>query len=121
VTSIDSTLYPTPLNLVFKSTWRYVPEFLLRFVRYLPTREYRRFRIYLDHAREFAEGIIKKSVANGNGNDMMSVLLRTNASEVPKNRLKHPEIVDQLSYVLEQKQVSVDHGLNCGRDVRALL
>ena len=96
-TSIDSTLYPTPLNLVFKSTWRYVPEFLLRFVRYLPTREYHRFRIYLDYAREFSEDIIKKSVARGDGNDMMSVLLRTNTSEVPKNRLKHLETVDQLS------------------------
>ena len=66
-------------------------------MRYLPTREYRRFRIYLDYAREFSEDIIKKSVARGDGNDMMSVLLRTNASQVPGNRLKHSEIVDQLS------------------------
>ncbi|KAH9958826.1 cytochrome P450 [Russula dissimulans] len=97
---VDSTLYPTPLNLVFKSTWRYVPEFLLRFVRYLPTREYRRFRTYLDYARAFAEGVIQKSGAKGDGNDMMSVLLRTNASEDPKNRLTHGEIVDQLSSLL---------------------
>ena len=90
-------LYPTPLNLVFKSTWRYIPNFLFRFVRYLPTREYRRFRIYLDYAREFSEDIIKKSVARGDGTDMMSVLLRRNASEVPNNRMKHLEIVDQLS------------------------
>jgi hypothetical protein len=95
--SIDSTLYPSPLNLIFKSTWQYVPEFLLRFVRHLPTREYRRFRTYLDYAREFSEDILRKSAAKGDGNDMMSVLLRTNASEDPKNRLKHCEIVDQLS------------------------
>lgn len=97
MTSLDSTLYPTPLNLIFKSTWRYVPEFLLRFVRYLPTREYRRFRAYLDYARKFSEDIIWKSAAKGDGNDMMSVLLRTNASSDPRNRLKHSEIVDQLS------------------------
>jgi cytochrome P450 len=96
-TSIDTTLYPTPLNLVFKSTWRYVPEFLLRFVRYLPTREYRRFRTYLDYVREFSEDIIKKSIAKGDGYDMMSVVLRTNDSEGPQNRLKHRELVDQLS------------------------
>jgi len=97
---IDSTLYPTPLNLIFKSTWRYIPEFLLRFVRYLPTREYRRFRTYLDYARTFAEGVIWKSAAKVDGDDMMSVLLRTNASEDPKNRLTHGEIVDQLSSLL---------------------
>ena len=84
------------MNLIFKSTWRYVPEFLLRFVRYLPTREYRRFRTYLDYVREFAGDVIKNA-AKGEGNDMISVLLRTNAAEDPKNRLKHLEIVDQLS------------------------
>jgi alkylphenol/PAH-inducible cytochrome P450 monooxygenase len=96
-TSIDTTLYPTPLNLIFKSTWRYIPEFLLRFVRYLPTREYRRFRVYLDYVREFSEDIIKKNGDKDDSNDMMSVLLRANASVDPKHRLKHCEIVDQLS------------------------
>jgi len=66
-------------------------------VRYLPTREYRRFRTYLDYARTFADGVMRKSAAKGDGNDMISVLLRTNASEDPKNRLTHGEIVDQLS------------------------
>ncbi|KAI0297456.1 cytochrome P450 [Multifurca ochricompacta] len=97
---LDSTLYPSPFNLVFKSTWRYVPEFLLRFVRYLPTRECRRFREYLDYAREFSRDVAQKNMAKGDGNDMMSVFLRTNASEDPKYRLKGPEIVDQLSALL---------------------
>ncbi|KAH9968439.1 cytochrome P450 [Lactifluus volemus] len=97
---IDSTLYPSPLDLIFKSTWRYIPEFLLRYVRYLPTREYHRFRTYLDYAREFSADIIEKNATKGDGNDLMSVLLRTNASEDPKNRLRHWEIVDQLSALL---------------------
>lgn len=95
--SIDSTLYPTPLNLIFKSTWRYVPEFLLRYVRYLPTREYRRFRTYLDRSREFSRGIIRRNAEKRDGTDMMSMLLRTNESEKPENRLTDEEIVDQLS------------------------
>ncbi|KAI9458346.1 cytochrome P450 [Lactarius psammicola] len=89
---IDSTLYPSPLNLIFKSTWRYIPEFLLRYVRYLPTREYHRFRTYLDCARNFSR--------DGDGPDMMSVLLQTNASEDPQNRMTHEEVVDQLSALL---------------------
>ena len=95
--SIDSTLYPTPLNLIFKSTWRYIPEFLLRYVRYLPTREYRRFRTYLDCSREFSRGIIKRNAEKRDGTDMMSMLLRTNESEKTENRLTDEEIVDQLS------------------------
>ncbi|KAH9074981.1 cytochrome P450 [Lactarius deliciosus] len=97
---IDSTLYPSPLNLIFKSTWRYIPEFLLRYVRYLPTREYRRFRTYLDCARDFSREIIKRNTEKGDGSDMMSVLLHTNASEDPKNRMRHEEVVDQLSALL---------------------
>jgi hypothetical protein len=45
----------------------------------------------------FSEDVIKKNAAKGDGNDMMSVVLRTNASEDPKNRLTHREVVDQLS------------------------
>lgn len=97
---IDSTLYPTPLNLIFKSTWRYVPKFLLRYVRYLPTREYRRFRTYLDCAREFSRGIIRRNAEKRDGTDMMSMLLRTNECETPENRLKDEEVVDQLSSLL---------------------
>ncbi|KAF8259373.1 cytochrome P450 [Lactarius quietus] len=97
---IDSTLYPTPLNLIFKSTWRYVPELLLRYVRYLPTREYRRFRTYLDCARQFSRDIIRRNAEKPDGTDMMSMLLRMNESESPENRLKDEEVVDQLSSLL---------------------
>ena len=95
--SIDSTLYPTPLNLIFKSTWRYVPESLLQYVRYLPTREYHRFRTYLDYARQFVRGIMKRSAEKRDGTDMLSMLMQTNESEDPENRLKDEEVVDQLS------------------------
>lgn len=97
---IDSTLYPSPLNLIFRSTWRYIPEFLLRYVRYLPTREYHRFRTYLDYAREFSRGILKRNAERGDGTDMTNVLLHTNASEDPKHRMKDEEVVDHLSSLL---------------------
>jgi hypothetical protein len=44
---------------------------------------------------------MKKSEAKGDGSDMVSVLLPTNASKDPQNRMNHREIVDQLSWVLE--------------------
>ncbi|KAI9440898.1 cytochrome P450 [Lactarius indigo] len=109
---IDSTLYPTPLNMIFKSTWRYIPEFLLQYIRYLPTREYRRFRTYLDCARDFSREIIKRNAENGDGPDMMSVLLHTNASEDPKNRMRHEEVIDQLSALLLAGQETTASTLN---------
>ena len=42
--------------------------------------------------------MIKESVAKGDGNDIMSVLLRANASEDPKTRLTNKEVRHQIAY-----------------------
>ena len=44
--------------------------------------------------------MIKESVAKGDGNDIMSVLLRANASEDPKTRLTNKEVGDQIAYAI---------------------
>lgn len=49
--------------------------------------------------RNFSQGIIEKSIIEGDGKDIMSVLLRANASEDPKSRLSNTEIVDQIACV----------------------
>ncbi|KAI0263471.1 cytochrome P450 [Gloeopeniophorella convolvens] len=97
---IDSTLYPSNWDVLFKATWRLIPESLLSYVRYLPSREYSRFRRYLDFTRNFAREIIQKSIIKGDGKDIMSVLLRANASEDPKSRMSNDELVDQVSTLL---------------------
>ncbi|KAI0263467.1 cytochrome P450 [Gloeopeniophorella convolvens] len=97
---IDSTLYPSDWDVLFKATWRLIPESLLSYVRYLPSREYSRFRRYLDFTRNFAREIIQKSIIKGDGKDIMSVLLRANASEDPKSRMSNDELVDQVSTLL---------------------
>jgi len=48
--------------------------------------------------RKFSKGMIKESVAKGDRNDIMSVLLRANASEDPKTRLTNKEVGDQIAY-----------------------
>lgn len=62
-------------------------------------REYRGFRSWLDHVREFSRGLIKQSLTQGDGNDIMSVLLRANASSSPKNKMPDDELVDQIVFV----------------------
>ncbi|KAF8259494.1 cytochrome P450, partial [Lactarius quietus] len=97
---VDTTLYPSRLDVVFRALWRYIPESILHFVRYLPSREYRRFRSYSDYVHNFAQGLIKESMVRGDGKDMMSVLLRANSSSDPKGKMSHDEIVDQISTLL---------------------
>ena len=70
---------------------------ILYYTRYLPLREYRRTRDWLDYTRSMARDIIRKSEAQGDGKDVMSVLIRANASENPKTRLSQPEVLDQIS------------------------
>ncbi|KAH8998336.1 cytochrome P450 [Lactarius hatsudake] len=102
---IDSTLYPSWYDLIFKETWKYIPGPLLKYIRYIPTREYRGFRSWLDNVRIFSRGLIKQSTDKGDGNDIMSVLLRANASSSPKNKMTDDEMVDQIATFL-----SAGHG-----------
>src|SRR6266702_2435343 len=99
INSINSTLYPAWYDLIFKETWKYIPGPLLEYVRYLPTREYRGFRLWLDSVREFSRGLIKQSMVKGDGNDIMSVHLRANGSSNPKNKMADDELVDQIACV----------------------
>ena len=48
--------------------------------------------------RKFSQGMIEKSMIKGDGNDIMSVLLRANASEDPRTRLTDKEVKDQIKY-----------------------
>ncbi|KAH8995444.1 cytochrome P450 [Lactarius akahatsu] len=97
---VDSMLYPSWYDLVFKGTWKYIPRPLLEYVRYIPTREYRGLRSWLDNVRVFSRGLIKQSTDKGDGNDIMSVLLRANGSSNPKNKMPEDEMVDQIATFL---------------------
>ncbi|KAH9018119.1 cytochrome P450 [Lactarius pseudohatsudake] len=97
---VDSLLYPSWYDLVFKGTWKYIPRPLLEYVRYIPTREYRGWRSWLDNVRVFSRGLIKQSTDKGDGNDIMSILLRANGSSNPKNKMTDDEMVDQIATFL---------------------
>jgi len=83
---IESSLYPPWYDVIFKNTWKYIPGPLLEYVRYLPMREYRGFRSWLDNVRKFSKVLIKQSMVKGDGNDIMSILplafpITTNSGE----------------------------------------
>jgi cytochrome P450 len=83
-------------DVVLRSLWYYIPELLMDLIEYLPTARWRRFRTYRAFMRNFSREIIEKSMIDGDGKDIMSVLLRANASEDPRGRLSDVEMVDQI-------------------------
>lgn len=98
--SIDSTLYPSHFDLVFRALWCYIPEPLLHYVRYFPFREYRRFRTFLDFSNSYSRSIISESKDKSDGKDMISVLLRANASEDSTDKMTDSEVVSQITCVI---------------------
>ncbi|KAI0253566.1 cytochrome P450 [Lactifluus subvellereus] len=97
---VDSFLYSPRYDLLFKALWRYMPKPLLDLVPYLPTRQYTRFRKYTKFMRKFSRGMIKESMIKDDGKDIMSVLLRANASENPNGQLTEIEVIDQINNLL---------------------
>jgi hypothetical protein len=100
IKSNSSSLYPRPYDILFRSIWRYIPEPILSLVWYLPTREYSHFLQFSRFMCKFSQEMIDKSMIKGDGNDIMSVLLRANASEDPKTRLTNKEVRDQIKYAM---------------------
>lgn len=67
--SCDSLLYPSKFDILFKWTWAFFPQWLLYFVDYLPTREYKRFRQCTLAFAEVAKDLIRKKTAESYAGD----------------------------------------------------
>ena len=52
---------------------------------------------------------MRKSIAKGDGRDIMSILLRANNSEDPETKLSDGEVVDQVGWVTRQVYDPVRH------------
>jgi cytochrome P450 len=68
-------------------------------LRYLPSREYTRFRHYHDFIRKFAKDLLSKGEEKNHGKDIMSILIRANESEDERAKLSETEVLDQISFV----------------------
>ncbi|KAI0253563.1 cytochrome P450 [Lactifluus subvellereus] len=55
---------------------------------------------YTKFIRKFSRGMIKESMIKDDGKDIMSVLLRANASENPNGQLTEIEVIDQINTLL---------------------
>lgn len=69
-------MHPRAADLLFKAVWKFIPDNVLQLVQYIPSREYRRFRNFLNLAKKIAKDLVqeKASVTAKGDKDIMSVL-----------------------------------------------
>lgn len=82
VRSVDSTLHPSTWNTIFQAVWAYLPQALLDYIRFIPTREYSRFLQSLKVVNKVSKTLIEQKsdmLLHGDktSKDMMSVLGKT--------------------------------------------
>ncbi|KAH7909501.1 cytochrome P450 [Hygrophoropsis aurantiaca] len=99
---LDTLLYPPSWDLLFKASWRFLPTPVMNLIKYLPTKEYKRFREYLQTAFRTGKNLIEeKASATEKGNkDIMSILVQSNLSEDARFRLNENEILSQIATLL---------------------
>ncbi|KAG9217624.1 hypothetical protein CCMSSC00406_0010165 [Pleurotus cornucopiae] len=98
---------PPKWNVLFKALWRYIPTPILRFVEYIPTKEYLRFRHFKTVSRRVAKELVTQKISSMDitpedepRRDFMSVLFRANASEDPQHRLDEDEVLSQMGTII---------------------
>ncbi|KAH7925485.1 cytochrome P450 [Leucogyrophana mollusca] len=99
---LDSLLHPPSWDLLFKALWPYLPASVLSLIKYLPTKEYKRFRDYLHTAFRTGKGLIeqKASGTEKGSKDIMSILVQSNQSEDVRFRLSETEMLSQIATLL---------------------
>ncbi|KAI0779018.1 PAH-inducible cytochrome P450 monooxygenase PC-PAH 1 [Trametes elegans] len=102
----DAIPFPSRSTLLFQHFWRYIPMPILKYVKYLPTKGHTRFRQTLNVINDFARDLIAEKTEavlagkNENKKDIMSILVKANASENPKSRLSDEEMISQMATFL---------------------
>ncbi|KAJ8596737.1 cytochrome P450 [Rhizopogon salebrosus TDB-379] len=99
---IDSLLHPSSWDLLFQSTWKYLPQSILYCLKYLPYREYRRFSTYLQTAIRTGQALISEKAAGTEkgSKDIMSILVQSNRLTDAGSQLSEIEMLSQIAALL---------------------
>ncbi|KAF8521630.1 cytochrome P450 [Hysterangium stoloniferum] len=90
--------------IIFDAICSFMPQWFSDLAKYLPNEQMKRLREYMKVARKVAQSILdrqtKLHIAGKEGSkDVMSILIRANLSENPKNKLSDEEIISQLTTI----------------------
>ncbi|KAG2744032.1 cytochrome P450 [Suillus brevipes Sb2] len=99
---VDSLLNPSSWDVIFKSTWRFLPQPVLRCLKYLPYKEYRRFATYLQTAIHTGKTIVNEKAGSTEkgSKDIISILVQSNLMEDARAQLSEMEILSQIATLL---------------------
>ncbi|KAG2756654.1 cytochrome P450 [Suillus brevipes Sb2] len=99
---VDTLLNPSSWDVIFKSTWRFLPQPVLRCLKYLPYREYRRFSTYLQTAMHTGKTIVNEKAGSTEkgSKDIISILVQSNLMEDARAQLSEREILSQIATLL---------------------
>ncbi|TFK96159.1 cytochrome P450 [Pterulicium gracile] len=96
-----------PFVKAFKNLlYPYFPQRLLNLVQYMPTREYTRFRHFVELAKNTAREHIKEKADvilmedEKENKDVLSLLVRANKDEEAKHKMNDDEILCQMSTII---------------------
>ncbi|EMD34485.1 hypothetical protein CERSUDRAFT_97741 [Gelatoporia subvermispora B] len=101
---VDAGMYPPKVDLLIKASMEYVPQALLRVTEYLPLKDVVRTRkvrkAFEQEAVQLLKNKTERLVAGEEGKkDVMSLLVKANASENPKTRLSDAEMTAQMATI----------------------
>ncbi|OAX37997.1 cytochrome P450 [Rhizopogon vinicolor AM-OR11-026] len=105
---VDSSLHSPSWNLIFKATWRYLPQSILSCIKYLPTKEYRRASTFLQTAIRTGKALASEMAAGKKiGKEVTSILgkytprqMQSNLSEDTRFQLSDREMYSQIAVLL---------------------
>ncbi|KAI1791251.1 cytochrome P450 [Ganoderma leucocontextum] len=98
----DIDYLPSKATVLFRATWDYLPVPILKLIRYIPLHPWTRIRSLNDLFREYGRQIIHEQGPNtdtekrATSKDILSILIKANASEDPKGRLDDEEIIAEM-------------------------
>ncbi|KAF9782990.1 cytochrome P450 [Thelephora terrestris] len=102
---IDAVTFPPAGALIFKGLWCYLPEWILPWMAYLPAKQLRVFRRYMGVARRVASQLLDdvcREMVSGQNNrrDVMSLMVRANSTQGPKQGMTNDELVSQMTTLM---------------------
>ncbi|PIL34048.1 cytochrome P450 [Ganoderma sinense ZZ0214-1] len=98
----DTEYLPGKATVLFRAAWDYIPTPLLKLIRYIPVHPWTRIRNLNALFEEYGRQIIREQGPNtdtekkSTSKDIMSILIKANASEDPKTRLDDEELIAEM-------------------------
>ncbi|KAI0701147.1 cytochrome P450 [Cerioporus squamosus] len=113
----DTHLHPTPLRMLYRGIWQYLPEAALKLIKYTPVRVYRRLSNLNEMFKDIGRPLYHSNASEGSAardgkRDVMSVLIKANNAENARLRLGEEEVLAQMHHLTAAGQETTSSTLS---------